>query len=430
MKLNSLYALAIAGALTTFASCSDKDDPVAPGGSLPQKTYTAQDGLMLSLNGAPLIGKTVTFTPGAGGNATLTLAGEPLDMSAIMDAIMGGVEDSETEDAGGTKADTQPVFTIPTAGILPGSVSVSLPVTLEGEGDNCTFSGNSESDFCTFSYTGKITPDSLFFNLKDVKLKNASLAGKWTLPDLYQPDSWDPEQSTPNMNNILRFNWEAEKKVEIMPGWGMPIETIAGMTLVMPMIQQGETKVSAVEMLAASLKSVTFGEDGNVTAEYIDAKTQAQTTAPVGVAQYIVASDNMLLLYLNPTAIIATTQKLVRTRALPMDPTVIMGLLEKVIPMLSQGIPVSYGKAVVKNEAENITENTYSFYLDKTTLLPILKQVAPLCKNQDFVDAIVAEASKDPEMGSMAVMLPMILDALPEIIDTTSVLEIGINLDR
>ena len=43
---------------------------------------------------------------------------------------------------------------------------------------------------------------------------------------------------------------------------------------------------------------------------------------------------------------------------------------------------------------------------------------------------IVEAAKQDPTMGGMADMLPSILKTLPEIVDTTSKVEIGINLDR
>ncbi len=139
MKLRFIHALAIAGLMATFASCSNNDDPaIAPGSSLEEKTYTTTEGLTLNFNGTPLIGKTATFTPAADGTATVTLAGEPLDMSTIMDAL--------------TKAENdQPALSLPTAGVLPGSPAVVIPVELKGDADNCTFDGKGETDYCTYS---------------------------------------------------------------------------------------------------------------------------------------------------------------------------------------------------------------------------------------------------------------------------------------
>ena len=141
-----------------------------PGSSLEQKTYNGTDALTLNYNGSPLVGKTVTFTPGTGDNATLTLAGEALDVTQIMGMM--------------TRESENPSLALPTAGVLPGSPSLSIPVKLQGDPDNCTFEGSGETDYCTYSYSGSVTEDACEFNLSDVKLKNTSLAGSWTVPAL------------------------------------------------------------------------------------------------------------------------------------------------------------------------------------------------------------------------------------------------------
>ena len=50
--------------------------------------------------------------------------------------------------------------------------------------------------------------------------------------------------------------------------------------------------------------------------------------------------------------------------------------------------------------------------------------------DNDFVNSIVEEAEKDPAMGSMANTLSGILKAFPEIVNSTSKVEIGINLKK
>lgn len=421
MKLRLIYALAIAGLLTTLSSCSNEDDPIVPGSSLEQKTYTGTDGLTLNFNGTPLLGKTATFTPASDGTATVTLAGQPVDMEEIMGMI--------------TKAE-QPKPTLPTAGVLPGSPAVEIPVELKGDADNCTFSGTGETDYCTYSYSGSATAETFEFNLTDVKLKNTTLVGTWTLPELYEVDPDYPEfGASPNMYNVARVVWQSEKGIEVFPGWSMPIETIVGMTLAIPMIGDGDNMVSPVEMLTMVLKSVTFAEDGNVTAEYVDAKDMSKGVikSPAGVAQYVITSEGRLRLFLNPAAIIANTVKATKgnsTRAADMS-LIVENLMQHFIPMLLQGIPVKYGKAITDSEGNmNEDPNVMSFYLGTETLLPLLKAIAPLMSDEDFVNSIVEEASKDPNMGSMAAMLPAIFQALPEVIDTTTTIEIGINLKK
>ena len=105
--------------------------------------------------------------------------------------------------------------------------------------------------------------------------------------------------------------------------------------------------------------------------------------------------------------------------------------MQQLIPMLTQGVPVGYGKAITNGEGDlNEDPNIKSFYLGTKTLLPILKAFKPLLSDEDFINSIVEEASKDPEMGSMAGMLPQIFASLPAIIDTTTKIEIGINLKK
>ena len=126
------------------------------------------------------------------------------------------------------------------------------------------------------------------------------------------------------------------------------------------------------------------------------------------------------------------------------DPSVLLekllpvaeNLLPKLIPLLSQGFPVNYGPALVPDEVEDdlmvpsTDPNFVSFYLDTNTLLPILKDIAPLLGDDDVVNFIVQAASQDPDMGFMASMLPPILKSLPDVINTTSKVELGLNLQK
>lgn len=428
MKLKFIYALAIAGALSTFTSCSD-DDP-APGSSLEQKTYSSDD-LTLNFNGAPLIGKTVTFTPGNDGKGTVTLAGESLDPSQILDMITRAA------------ADDQPTRTIPTAGVLPGSPSVSIPVELKGDANNCTFEGTNETEYCTYSYSGSVTADNFEFNLSDVKLKNTSLAGTWTVPALDD-----------KFFNIARVLWKGENtntNIELFPGVPvkMPIETIVRFALVMPMFpaeEGADPTISALEMLNMVLKTVTFGEDGSLTAEYMDTKNESLSIvkAPTGLAQYVIDGDGSIKLFLNPAAIIANSMVNTKAKTKAADLSILIeGLMDNLMPMLTEGIPLHYGPAIASEDTQygedgisiiggtpTYSENATAFYLDTQTLLPILNAFLPILQDQEFIDQIVEAASKDPSMGSMASSLGDILNSFPEILENTTLIEVGINLKK
>ena len=73
MKKNLFYYLfAVICSVALFTSCSDDDDEkmVNP---VPQTTFTGENGLQLTYNGAPMPGKKVTFTPDAT-NARIVMA--------------------------------------------------------------------------------------------------------------------------------------------------------------------------------------------------------------------------------------------------------------------------------------------------------------------------------------------------------------------
>ncbi len=133
------FASAIFAALSLFAACSGDDEPkTVPGSDLTAKTYENTE-LAITYNGEALIGKAVSFSQ-SNGKATLTFSGQQFDLSAI-------TADSEI-DLG--------LPTVATCGVIPGTDTNSLTVDLTGEEGSCSFSGSSETEYCTFSYSGTV----------------------------------------------------------------------------------------------------------------------------------------------------------------------------------------------------------------------------------------------------------------------------------
>lgn len=424
MKLKFFYALAIAGATCAFTSCSD--DVKVPGSSLEEKTYSAEN-LTLSLDGNAVVGKVVSFVPAADGTANITLTGEPLNVMEIMDAL--------------GRAEGELVF--PTAGVLPGSPSVTIPVTLQGDVDNCTFSGSGETSYCTYAYSGSATADKFELSLTDVELKNKSIAGTWNMLDFLR----NPEdEQSGYFFNVARVEWKATKgaEIELFPGVPieMPVETVVRLALAMPMLEpneKGEPTTPVLKMLSTVLKSVTFGENGEITAKYLDVETGMEAESNPGLAQYVVEADGSLRLFLNPGAIIANTVANTTTDSRAADiASIVEGLISQLVPMLTNGIPVSYGPAIIAedgttsaDEAEGSTfEGLTSFYLNTETLLPILKTVAPLLADEAFVNSIMEQVASEPSMAAVAGSIGGILKSFPEIVETTKTVEIGINLKK
>lgn len=394
MKKNLFYYLfAVICSVTLFTSCSDDDEKMV--NPVPQTTFTGENGLQLTYNGAPMPGKKVTFTPDATNaqKATLRLEGE-FDLNGILGKAKSAAAREDVS--------------MPTApGVLPGSPVVTLPVDLTINGDKCSFAGTSETDYCTFSYKGEVSAGAMELALSEVKLKNAKLAGMtWKLKPY---DKEDPNETDP-----IYLVWEAEKKVFDF----LPIESVLKFALRMELIAAGaDHKVSATEMLGTVLQDVTFMEDGNIVATYKDAANGGTewTKSPVNLAQYVVENDNQIKVFLNPAAIIAAVNN--AGRAVDVQ-TVIQQTIQMLYPMLVNGVPVAFEQ----------TEDALSVYLNTELLLPLLKTlVVPLLSDEEVVAMLVELMKKDPDFSEMADLAEPMLKAFPEIIESTTKVEIGLN---
>ena len=393
MKKNLFYLFALICSMSLFTACSDDDDDkvVCP---VPQTEFTVATGLNLTYNGGTMLGKKVTFTPDASDatKATLVLAGN-LDLSGIL----------TREAASGSFG----------AGVFPGSPVVTLPVTLNIQGDECSFSGTSETHYCTFDYAGKVTASSLKLDLTNVALKNSALSGTTWVPTPLNSDYTEEP---------IHLIWESNKNVEVMPGWGLPIQTILTSALRMPLIDAGgDDKVNVEDMLCSVLHDITLGADGNISASYVDAAQGGTSVVktPANVAQYVVLSDTQMKVYLNLDAIIANVKRLgSSTKAIDMS-EILSQAVTSLLPLVTDGVPLTYEK----------NEGKLKAYLNTDLLLPLMKNiVAPLFSDEEFVNMLIEAMKADPDFGSMAGMAEGMLKGLPEIINETTRLEVGLNL--
>lgn len=393
MKKNLFYLFALICSMSLFTACSDDDDDkvVCP---VPQTEFTVATGLNLTYNGGSMLGKKVTFTPDASDatKATLVLAGN-LDLSGIL----------TREAASGSFG----------AGVFPGSPVVTLPVTLNIQGDECSFSGTSEIDYCTFDYAGKVTASSLKLDLTNVALKNSALSGTTWVPTPLNSDYTEEP---------IHLIWESNKNVEVMPGRELPIQTILTLALRMPLIDAGgDDKVNVEDMLCSVLHDITLGVDGNISASYVDAAQGGTSVVktPANVAQYVVLSDTQMKVYLNLDAIIANVKRLgSSTKAIDMS-EILSQAVTSLLPLVTDGVPLTYEK----------NEGKLKVYLNTDLLLPLMKNiVAPLFSDEEFVNMLIEAMKADPDFGSMAGMAEGMLKGLPEIINETTRLEVGLNL--
>lgn len=405
MKKNLFYYLfAVICTIGLFTSCSDDDEKVV--NPIPQTTFNSENGLQLTYNGAPLLGKKVTFTPDAteATKATLRLEGE-FDLSGILK----GQRSNMTSPTG--------------PGVFPGSPVTTLSVDLSINGNQCTFSGVSETEYCTFSYAGKVTAGTMDLSFTDVTLKNTALAGTvWKPTPLANTEDG-------GMDEPIHFVWKSGTKaaIEILPGHPSEVVEINDLLLLalrFPLFDDGSgDRVSVEQMLCSVLKDVTLGADGNIVATYMDAANGGTewVTSPSNMAQYVVTGDNQLLLFLNPQAIMANVDNVEKSVRTVDVGAILQQAIAELYPMLINGVPLTYTKE----------GNRMKVFLGTDLLLPLMKNiVAPLFEDEEFLNMVIEAMKSDPQFGGMAGMMVPTLKLLPEIIKNTTQLEIGLDLTQ
>ena len=403
MKKNLFYYLfAVICTIGLFTSCSDDDEKVV--NPIPQTTFNSENGLQLTYNGAPLLAKKVTFTPDAteATKATLRLEGE-FDLAGILK----GQRSNMTSPTG--------------PGVFPGSPVTTLSVDLSINGNQCTFSGVSETEYCTFSYAGKVTAGTMDLSFTDVTLKNTALAGTvWKPTPLANTEDG-------GMDEPIHFVWKSGTKAAIKI-FGHPseieINDLLLLALRFPLFDDGSgDRVSVEQMLCSVLKDVTLGADGNIVATYMDAANGGTewVTSPSNMAQYVVTGDNQLLLFLNPQAIMANVDNVEKSVRTVDVGAILQQAIAELYPMLINGVPLTYTKE----------GNRMKVFLGTDLLLPLMKNiVAPLFEDEEFLNMVIEAMKSDPQFGGMAGMMVPTLKLLPEIIKNTTQLEIGLDLTQ
>ena len=165
-------------------------------------------------------------------------------------------------------------------------------------------------------------------------------------------------------------------------------------TMVVPM---GSSK------LAQQLKDITFQKDGNVVVTYAvpnqeGAEPQWEKSKP-GMVTYKV-KDDQILFFPNVDNLMAS---------LPADSLRNNATLNEAVEMVKNGIPVNY----------KLEGNTAKLFIDK----PFIEKIFPLIlAGLDNVDPAT--------IGNMGGMLKGLLQGIPSVLQKTTKLEIGLNLEK
>lgn len=427
MKRTAIHVICIFLSIAVMTSCSKDDSPKQEG--IPaEKTYTDSNGLKLTYEGAPMPGKSVTFIRDEKAPSHAQLV-----MGSVVNFPVVALSDGQT-------VTPNP---IPGPGVIPGVPKETLSLSLSHGGDADTFSGNADSRFCTYAYKGSVSPDGLTLHISDVKLKDTRICGAWGLPAYTVNESTHLVTDTP-----IHLVWDSSAQIDFN-GKPLTIDGLLQMIMAMPLLQNHTMRIP--DLLTLMVKQIRFGDDGNITASYIDmsGKTPALKNTAPNLLQYVLADDSNLLLYPNYNVGLKAAADLINkineemmasltrsgetsgatggttggaTGGTPsqLDALkILQGILSQLTPMLAEGLPLTY----------SLQGNRLDVYLDSRTLLPIMKNVLlPLLQDKQLMNSLLDVLGADPDLADLVKILPSVIEGADEIIAGTTRLEVGLRL--
>lgn len=408
MKKKLIYSLALLCGVGMACGCSDDEEDIKLGddnlviGS--DIVYTGET-LDLDFSGEDMYGKSVRMERTGDNTAVLTLYSK-FDLSLIPGLGLTG------ETAG--------------PGVLPGSPEVKLTVDLVKAVGGYSFAGTSDTEFCTYSYSGKMDSRELDLNISNVRLKNTRLGNtSWSVVPFEMDDFGDV------LSNPLRMVWTSDAELELMEGYSLPMESLLGLVGNMPLIpvEGAEYDLSLGQALHAALRRLEFRDDSNIVAAYVEdledavmdggAKTEV---SPLNMAHYVLTSDKRMQLFLNPQAIMKEED--VRSRADGQASgftSLVNAVAARLIPMFASGMPLDY----------TLDGNNLAICVGSEVLLPIVKEILlPFVQNPELVQTVTDMIGQNPDMAAFAPMVESVLKSLPAVLAGTTDIQIGINLTR
>lgn len=249
LHIHIIANIVIATGLTIIAT-SCKDNEPEPISTITTTSFTGLDHLDIEYNGSRVVGKSASVFQ-EDKTAYITLYSE--------------VKPSEISD----KLSFLPALKGP--GVLPGSPSITIPVYLQPNGQQFTFTGSGKTDFLDYDYAGSISNEKLNIDFKNVKLINSNLGGT-----ILQPVGFIPTD-TP-LDELVQTKF----------------------------IKFAGKEYSINEMMSTIIRTMAFNSDGNIVVTYIKTADGAPQPAqcPMTMLQYVQTSENQIQLFINPTDLV------------------------------------------------------------------------------------------------------------------------------
>lgn len=388
-KKNLLFLFMMLCTLSFFTACDDDDNEPEVPVLMKGKTVFSGENLTLTYGGAAMPGKEITFSTEDGNTGALKMEGT-LDLSGLI------------------SSKAQPTKQL-APGVIPGEIVTLIEnIVLTRDGDAYTFEGTDANDAREITYSGRADSASLKLDLT-VKFPTNDLMGTWKLAELKESEDWGGGF----VQEPVFYEWAAADSfsIELFPGYALKLAAEQLLTMGL--------QLSGVEaQFLDVLQDVTFREDGNIVATYSDVaniKDPQWTVSPLNIAQYTV-NGNDIRLFLNIDMVLANIKTKASIADLPQG--VLEGMINYVVPMLSAGVPLKY-----KMDGEKLV-----VYADTEFLKNLLAIFMPLLQDENIINMIMESVKNDPDFGSMAPMVQGLLEQLPAVVESTTKIELGINL--
>lgn len=407
------YTILCISALALLPAChDDKSSPSAP---LQSRIYDSSSGLELTYNGYPMPGKTVKVVP----------SGDKIALS-----IYSLINLSQLKIPGADEM-------IPAPGAIPGSPETNLEAPLSAADGGWSFSGNSSTDFCTFSYSGTITDDALKLNLENVKLKSGGVT----------PETWQPSPIEKNSDGTYKslpfyIDWDYSPLPNTDINLAPIVEAIATMPIIP--VYNNTAYMSVSQALSLILKTVDFRPDGNMIFTYVSTAfgaAQIAQTLP-NRFQYVIDSPNTVRLFIDPMSlaglILVNTSG--STPATDVDLTdkglfpatkagattdeemkllrqqLTASALKYFLPMIAEGIPVDFSAG----------KEGLHVYIDTQMAMDMLRGIVlPVLEKDASMTALAKYIKSQPQLEAVAGQIEKLLPLLPEAFMQTNRLRIG-----
>lgn len=416
MNLKLSFCGALCALLSLAVSC-DKDDK-APAAA-ESKAYSGLNALDLTFNGSGMAGKRVSVY--ASESVSLTVDGI-FDISSLSDSFKG-------------------LAPLPAPGAIPGSPTLTIPVTLKAKDGKWSFSGKGETAEATYSYSGSFTPEKMTMAFSDVKLKDQSLANSiWAPAPVKKGDGLFTYLSQPFL-----IEWDLELPLPI-PGLENGLGEILDMLVNLPFIPvyHDTAVMSLTQVISNGLRTVAFNPDGNIVVVYLQTANGSSifTHAPLSTFQYVPAGADMARLYVNPTDIL-TLVLLNNTNKGPdipehpfgkasradgndtpaISPETMATLMQALYSLAAQcaaGVPVHLDKT---------SEGNLQFYVGADVILPFMTNyILPILSDPAIQQMLAAYIASQPALAPHAGEIQVLLDALPLLLAQTTDIRFGLNL--